>query len=1257
MAQTDTNLTCLSLNVRGLQRKSKRDNVFFWLKKQNVDICMLQETHCGSKQDACKWTREWQDDAHWSSASSNSIGVAILFKKGCNHTVDNMCIHSNGRIMSVDVSIADNKFHIVNVYVPNKETDRELFLRDELPKYLEAENHMLIVGGDFNCTLNVKDRRNCKTRTEKGRKEILDIMNAYSLEDIYRTRHPTEHAYTYFKPNSNVASRIDYWITSKILNAQIDIVKTIAVPRNLSDHSGIYLNIVHTEIEKGRGRWQMNDSVVKSAMFTELFTSFWKGWQKRKGDYRDIRYWWEEGKIQIADLAIYCSKRIKKSQQDRTGEIEELLGELQNEPNPDIVRIESLHEELRKLIEHKAEGARIRAKAQWAQDGERSSKYFHQLEKVHAVNKLWTSIKDSEGNVLTGIENILHRQIEFYEELYKSEGIDDECSQELLSNVQSKLSEIDQNMCDADFTLEECTNVVQHLKCGKSPGMDGITNAFYKEFWSLIGNDFMEVISEIVLKNELCSSQYTGLIRLLYKSGEREDIGNWRPITLLNSDYKILEKVLANRMQKVLPSIIKEEQKGFMKGRHIEEHVRLMDDVIDYCETHDVDGAILCIDQSKAFDRVEWEWLYSVLKIYGFGERFISWVKLMYKSAVSCIFTNGFISRTFPISRGVRQGSPLGPYLYILQSEPLSEYIRVHPNIRGITIGDDDNRIEVKLGTFADDTQGYVSDEQSITMWFKALDCYSKASGAKMNKAKTQGLLLGSLKRIRETNVAVKWVETVKVLGVHHGVNLDRKEYWNQKLKQIENIFRVWSRRNLTLYGRVYLVKCYGMGILQNYISSIAVDSDVIKRCETLFYKFIWENGPERVKRDVCIRSVGAGGLGMIDLKTVIRACRLKLLTKIIGDKNEQWMILPRMHLKCLDSDYGEEYYMLKACAKPKNIPEFYKECVEALSILREREVFPDSNMTILNQYLWGNPRIRINGQQLHDKIWCKGGIRYVHDIMDYAGDVRRQYIQDKVSDKGSLILKLNKIVQAIPKLWRDTLKTGTPQIQTVREQDMQDEIVCVDNVHVSRKALCKRLLPVQYLSRCELYWQQKFGEVEWQKIYIHGTQSNPLLDRKLKEFKWKVINKCLTTENKLKHFVDSTGICKLCGIESEDVEHMLIDCDSLGEYWNFVKLIFRRLCDVVIMHERSFYLGIYDFDIETNTEHVLNWILEEAKWIVWKRRCAIRYDDVWWTDIQMVHMLKQRLSDRNTVLRAQVKINEYVQALLDIIQAHIALM
>ena len=182
---------------------------------------------------------------------------------------------------------------------------------------------------------------------------------------------------------------------------------------------------------------------------------------------------------------------------------------------------------------------------------------------------------------------------------------------------------------------------------------------------------------------KLSYSQYLAIITLLYKKGEREKITNWRPISLNNTDVKILTKILANRVKMVLPDIIHMNQCGCVKGRKIGQGIRLAEDILGILDDKNL---IMFDDKEKAFDRVEWDWIFYVLKKYDFGDYFINWIKILYKNMKSAILTNGYVSPYFEISRGIRQGDALSALLYVLQSEALSEAIRCNSQIKGITV-------------------------------------------------------------------------------------------------------------------------------------------------------------------------------------------------------------------------------------------------------------------------------------------------------------------------------------------------------------------------------------------------------------------------------------------------------------------------------------------------------------------------------------------------------------------------------------------
>ena len=227
-----------------------------------------------------------------------------------------------------------------------------------------------------------------------------------------------------------------------------------------------------------------------------------------------------------------------------------------------------------------------------------------------------------------------------------------------------------------DVIIEEIKNVLNFFKPNKSLGEDEIISEFYITHWEQIKDEFFLLVNDTFDKKELTPSQYKGVLTLLYTSGEQEDIRNWRPLTLLNSDYKIIAKILAERLKVVLPKLIHSDQKGFVKGRNINEANRLIQDVIYYTDREDDDGIIIFLDQQKTFDRVEWGWVDHVLSKFNFGEQFRELVQMLFKYAQTCIKTNGFVSKYFNISRSCRQGFPIAPLVYILQAEPVACAIR-----------------------------------------------------------------------------------------------------------------------------------------------------------------------------------------------------------------------------------------------------------------------------------------------------------------------------------------------------------------------------------------------------------------------------------------------------------------------------------------------------------------------------------------------------------------------------------------------------
>ncbi len=214
---------------------------------------------------------------------------------------------------------------------------------------------------------------------------------------------------------------------------------------------------------------------------------------------------------------------------------------------------------------------------------------------------------------------------------------------------------------------------------------------------------------------ELSIEQKRGIITLIpKKSQNRLLFKNWRPISLLNTDYKLLAKIYATRLQTVLPDVINKDQSGYLKDLFIGENIRLLEDITFFTMKHKLPGVILCIDFEKAFDLLNWNFLFKSLEKLNFGNVFINNIKTIYITE-STVINNGNTGKFFTLQRGVRQGCPLSAYLFIIAIENLAIKICNDPNIKGIKIR---NNV-IKISLLADDMTLLLQDLTSVKNVFK----------------------------------------------------------------------------------------------------------------------------------------------------------------------------------------------------------------------------------------------------------------------------------------------------------------------------------------------------------------------------------------------------------------------------------------------------------------------------------------------------------------------------------------------------------
>ena len=269
----------------------------------------------------------------------------------------------------------------------------------------------------------------------------------------------------------------------------------------------------------------------------------------------------------------------------------------------------------------------MQSRANWYEKGEKNNKYFLSLEKNNTMKTCIRRLVNKHGEEITNSKAIMAELKGFYQDLYDNKD-KDTCVGDIRSYIGNlgipQLSEKLQRQCEGSLTYAECLNVLDTLKNNKSPGNDGLTAEFYKKFWPLLGTLLVDSLNTAFVHGKLSNSQRQGIIRLIEKKDkDKRFVENWRPISLLNVDYKIGSKALATRLEKVLPEIIHENQCAYVKGRTIFDAVRSIGDIMEYTKLNNIPGLMTTFDIKKAFDSISWQFLTEALRSFNFGEPFI----------------------------------------------------------------------------------------------------------------------------------------------------------------------------------------------------------------------------------------------------------------------------------------------------------------------------------------------------------------------------------------------------------------------------------------------------------------------------------------------------------------------------------------------------------------------------------------------------------------------------------------------------------
>ena len=848
----------------------------------------------------------------------------------------------------------------------------------------------------------------------------------------------------------------------------------------------------------------------------------------------------------LISYSSYKKKVKEKQEKDLRNEIL-ILEEKVDEGSIQI--LENKKCELENIRKEKIKGKIIRSRIQWVEEGEKPTSYFCGLESKNFTNKIIPKVEKENGDVISKQKDILKEVKSFYENLYKnkdkSKGDKFSKLKEGLKDIKlKKLTDDEKKNLEGEITIEEAGLILKNMKNNKTPGSDGFSTEFFKFFWKDLKIFVVNSLNYSTEIGELSVTQKQGIIICLPKGNKpRHFLKNWRPISLLNTVYKIGSGVIAKRFKTVLDKLIDFDQTGFISGRYIGENLRLIYDIMQFTEEKDIPGLLLLIDFEKAFDSISWEFLTSVLKLFNFGESIINWVKVFYNNIKSAVNQGGHLSEFFSIERGCRQGDPLSPYIFILCAEILALKIRNNDKINGITI----TQVEHKLSQFADDTSLILDGkEESLNEALNELDWFGNISGLNINFSKTQVIWIGNKKYSNEVlcqNRNLTWGETCfKVLGISFDVNLDRivKINYDEKIVQIKCVIRQWSKRNLTVIGRITVVKTLILPILNHLFISLPNPSDdILKNVIQLMYNFIWSSPIDRIKRDVLQNDIEDGGLKMINLSAFILALKCTWIRRLFKTDNKwQNVFLSNVHVE-LEKFYGcGSVYIQKLQQHIKN--KFWQDVLKAWQLLREKDEY-DSWECFLASPIWLNNNIKVANKPIFYKDWFENGIRFINDIVNEDGTFFSHQKIEEMYQINVNFMRYNSIISAIHQASKSFVgknhKLELPLIPSAIKRLVKSSKGSKDMYIVLNK---NGSVPTSQLRWTEIFG---FDQNHWKKIYkLPFVVTN---NTKLQWLQYRFNHRILAT-NKFLHKIKiyDNPNCTFCNREIETLEHLFWECE-----------------------------------------------------------------------------------------------------------------
>ena len=1208
-------ISVCTLNVNGLRNDLKRKCLFRTLKEKKYDILCLQESYI-LESDKIKWEKEWGGTLFCYPHTNRSKGQITLVRKGFSYDVT--LLSAAERVLVVSFETEEGRVNVINVYAPNDSVSKCSFfnnLADHL-SVLEGEN---IVCGDFNCVQNNDIDIICgEPHRNLDVKRFQDVIISCSLNDTWRLFHPDVKEYTWSRKNPYTARRLDFVFASEVIFDRTFKCDIISIPQ--SDHRLVDLHFRCTKLTRGPSTWKFNDSLLRDSKFVDLMNNMLMSYINENEEISP-KDKWDLCKIKVREFCISYSRQKRRDQISKKKQLEFEFNEIEKKialnPNDQTLQNEKykVKTELEIIYMQEAKSAQIRSRIKYIEEGEKNTKYFLSLEKAHANGKIMDRLKTQEGNILTSQQEIMQEQVRFYKNVFGNANDFNVCrANDFIKNSEiPTLTEQNRDTLESDITLNEITYTLKLMNNHSAPGSDGITASFLKFFWSRINTMVYDSFQAAYVTGEMSTMQKQAILTLIHKGKElpRDELTNWRPISLTNTDYKLLAKCIALRLSLTIRDIVDENQVGFIKGRNVSTMIRLIDDTLDFMNSENKPGLILGLDYSRAFDSISKDYIIWSFKKFGFGEVFLRWVNILMTNTECKINYSGWMSESIPVLTGVRQGCPFSPLAFVIALEMLAIRIRSDKNIKGIELPIGKSIVNtttiLKILLYADDITLLLQDQNDLNKVLETIKLFSTISNLYINKNKTEAMWIGRNKHSNEKYFGLRWQQKIKIVGIYFSNAIPAsllEENWSGRIVKMQKIMAQWSKRNLSLTGKLCIIKTYLLSQMIYVMQSLSIPLHVLNKVNTMFFRFLWKKrftntrAFEKVKRQVLCSTLEDGGINMINLCTMQKSFLLKWANNLQKWSNESWTNIPSF----LFSKLGVDNLCLKSNVSCKSFigysyikSTFWRDVLMAW--LENKEILMQHQNT--NYFgLWNNKNVLYKKKCLFFKDWIDANICYIGDLISNGGFIPLEEIVKKMPYKPSRIFEYNAIRTGLQ------ARSAAPLLATYQENILLEYHV---TTYASPRSIRLLLVSKEVIQPTAVqFWNRKYGIVLSKHNWSIAFKSTK--EERLRLLHWKILHNIFPSNILLSKMGIKNSIkCDFCN-ENDYIEHFFFKCGKIKLIWKLcTDFILLQTGEKVELQETDILFG-YNPERNTTLVHFVNHVILICKMIISKFHYSKRY-------------------------------------------------